>query len=120
MTPLLTAVRANLSPELLPGKQINELPLDRMVSPQTVIHRLSIRFLISQTRLLLNRHWFMRALKENPSDPSENRFSGAFHACYESCTDIVNIIKHLVLYHPSLTARWWFFWFHALSAATCL
>lgn len=117
---LLTSVRSNLPAELLPGKQISELPIDRTVNPQTVIHRLSIRFLVSQTRLLLNRHWFTCALKENPADPSENRFHAAFHACYQGCTDIVNIIKQLVLYHPALTARWWFFWFHALSAATCL
>lgn len=94
--------------------------MDRMLSPQIVIHRLSIRFLVAQTRLLLNRHWFASALKDAPEDPGHSPFGDAFVAVFESAGELVQIIRQLVRYHPSLIARWWFFWFHALSASVCL
>lgn len=85
-----------------------------------MIHRLSIRLLIAQTRLLLNRAAFTQALTDNSSDPSYGRFGDSFVALFESAQDIVHLVKQLVIYHPSLIARWWFFWFHAFSASVCL
>lgn len=116
----LTPVRDNLPDTMLPKTQISDLPMDRMLSPQIVIHRLSIRFLVAQTRLLLNRHWFTIALKDAPEDPGQSPFGDAFVAVFESASEIVQTIRQLVRYHPSLIARWWFFWFHALSASVCL
>ena len=85
-----------------------------------VIHRLNIRLLVAQTRLLLNRPFFSRALKDKPEDPSSSKFGASFVALYESAQEIVQLVKQLVIYHPSLIARWWFFWFHAFSSAVCL
>ncbi|CAK9785666.1 hypothetical protein CC85DRAFT_288374 [Cutaneotrichosporon oleaginosum] len=116
----ITTFRENLPDTMLPKTQISDLPMDRMLSPQIVIHRLSIRFLVAQTRLLLNRHWFTIALKDSPEDPGQSPFGDAFIAVFESASEIVQTIRQLVRYHPSLIARWWFFWFHALSASVCL
>ena len=58
----------------------------------------------------------------------------AFVALYESALDIVQLVKALVIYHPSLISRWqvfslspgcakplrWFYWHHAASACVCL
>jgi hypothetical protein len=100
-----------------------------------VIHRLGIRLQVAQTRLLLNRPSFARSLKDRPEDPSRSKVGASFLALYESAQEIVQLVKQLVIYHPSLIARWyvsrlvqlevqtndrWFFWFHAYSAAVCL
>jgi len=70
--------------------------------------------------MLLNRPLFAQALGENPRDPSFCRYGDSFVGAYESAQDIVQIVKQLVIYHPSLIARWWFFWFHAFTASVCL
>lgn len=71
-----------------------------------MIHRLGIRLLIAQTRLLLNRPSFTRALKDNADDPSQSKFGASFIALFESAQEIVQLVKQLVIYHPSLIARW--------------
>lgn len=76
--------------------------------------------MVAQTRLLLNRPFFARALKDRPDNPARSKYGDSFVALYEGAEDVVNIVKQLVISHPSLIARWWFFWFHAFSAAVCL
>lgn len=72
-----------------------------------IIHRFIIRLLIAQTRLLLNRPTFSKALKDSPEDPSVSKPGGtSFVALYESAQEIVQLVKQLVVYHPSLIARW--------------
>lgn len=113
-----------LPQSLLPTVAIRDLPLDSTFHPHLVwfcepkpstaflfttpqiIHRLSIRLLVAQTRLLLNRPSFARALKDNPEDPSQSKCGGNFVALYESAQEIVQLLKQLVIYHPSLIARW--------------
>ena len=75
---------------------------------------------MAQSRLLLNRPSFARALGENPDDPSWGKFGDSFVGLYESAQEIVQLVRQLVIYHPSLIARWWFFWFHAFTASVCL
>jgi hypothetical protein len=121
---------------LLPSVLIRDLPLDKNLDPHIVIQRFSIRLLVAETSLLLNRPLFARALKEHPEDPSLSKFAPNFVALYESSEELVHLVKQLVVFHPSLIARWWvhtalhlvalltslrwFFWFHAFSAAVCL
>jgi len=71
-----------------------------------VIHRLGIRLQVAQTRLLLNRPSFARSLKDRPEDPSRSKVGASFLALYESAQEIVQLVKQLVIYHPSLIARW--------------
>nr|XP_018265258.1 transcriptional regulatory protein [Kwoniella dejecticola CBS 10117]OBR87416.1 transcriptional regulatory protein [Kwoniella dejecticola CBS 10117] len=112
--------KRNLPEQLLPNVAIQDLPLDSSVDPHLVIHRLGIRLQLAQMRLLLNRPLFAKALKENPDDPSRAKLGQTFVALFESAQEIVQLVKILVIYHPSLVARWWFFWFHAFSSAVCL
>ncbi|WVQ75829.1 hypothetical protein IAR50_005462 [Cryptococcus sp. DSM 104548] len=113
--------KKNLPEILMPNVPIQDLPLDSQIHPHLVIHRFGIRLTIAQTRLLLNRPLFARALKDSPTDPSLSAKLGeSFVALFESAQEIVLLVKNLVIYHPSLIARWWFFWFHAFSAAVCL
>lgn len=114
------AVRSNIPEPLSPGTPIHELPFDTSIPPHQVIHRLGIRLLVAQSRLLLSRPFFRKALNENPSDPGYCKHGSSFDALYESAQEIVYIVRQLVMYHPSLIARWWFFWFHAYSSAVCL
>ncbi|WWD21698.1 hypothetical protein CI109_106184 [Kwoniella shandongensis] len=116
----LRKVKESLPEVLLPNVPIQDLPLDANVHPHLVIHRLGIRLQVAQMRLLLNRPLFARALKEHTGDPSQGKFGSSFIALFESAQDIVQLVKSLVIYHPSLVARWWFFWFHAFSSAVCL
>lgn len=67
---------------------------------------MGIRLLVAQTRLLLNRPSFTRTLQDKPEDPSRSKFGGSFVALYESAQEIVQLVKQLVIYHPSLVARW--------------
>ncbi|OCF33828.1 transcriptional regulatory protein [Kwoniella heveanensis BCC8398] len=116
----LREFKKNLPELLMPTTAIQDLPLDRDIEPQLVIHRLGIRLQVAQMRLLLNRPLFARALKDNPDDPSRSKLGPSFIALFESAQEIVQLVKTLVIYHPSLVARWWFFWFHAFSSAVCL
>ena len=100
------SVKRDLPESLLPGVAINSLPMDNSLHPHLIIHRLGIRLLIAQTRLLLNRPSFARALRSNPSDPSVGKLGESFVALYESALEIVHLVKALVIYHPSLIARW--------------
>lgn len=104
----------------MPNVAISDLPLDPNVHPHLVIHRFGIRLQIAQMRLLLNRPLFARALKDAPGDPSHSKFGSSFVALFENAQEIIHLVKALVIYHPSLVARWWFFWFHAFSSAVCL
>ncbi|KAK8847607.1 hypothetical protein IAR55_005466 [Kwoniella newhampshirensis] len=116
----LRELKKNLPEVLLPNVAIQDLPLDANVHPHLVIHRFGIRLQVAQMRLLLNRPLFARALKEHTGDPSQGKFGSSFIALFESAQEIVQLVKSLVIYHPSLVARWWFFWFHAFSSAVCL
>nr|XP_019008279.1 transcriptional regulatory protein [Kwoniella pini CBS 10737]OCF47060.1 transcriptional regulatory protein [Kwoniella pini CBS 10737] len=116
----LREFKSTLPEQLLPTVAIQDLPLDSSVNPHLVIHRLGIRLQIAQMRLLLNRPLFAKALQENPDDPSRSKLGQSFVALFESAQEIVQLVKILVIYHPSLVARWWFFWFHAFSSAVCL
>ena len=62
---------------------------------------------MAQTRLLLNRPSFARSLKDRPEDPSRSKVGASFLALYESAQEIVQLVKQLVIYHPSLIARWY-------------
>ncbi|ODN79453.1 hypothetical protein L202_03431 [Cryptococcus amylolentus CBS 6039] len=113
--------KKNLPELLMPNVPIQDLPLGSQIHPHLVIQRFGIRLQIAQTRLLLNRPLFARALQDSPTDPSHSAKLGeSFVALFESAQEIVLLVKYLVIYHPSLIARWWFFWFHAFSAAVCL
>ncbi|WVQ98275.1 hypothetical protein IAU59_005398 [Kwoniella sp. CBS 9459] len=116
----LKEFKKNLPELLMPNTAIQDLPLDRDIDPHLVIHRLGIRLQVAQMRLLLNRPLFARALKDNADDPSRSKLGPSFVALFESAQEIVQLVKTLVIYHPSLVARWWFFWFHAFSSAVCL
>ncbi|WVR09794.1 hypothetical protein IAU60_006870 [Kwoniella sp. DSM 27419] len=116
----LKEFKKNLPELLMPTVAIQDLPLDRDIDPHLVIHRLGIRLQVAQMRLLLNRPLFARALKGCPDDPSRSKLGPSFIALFESAHEIVQLVKTLVIYHPSLVARWWFFWFHAFSSAVCL
>ncbi|WVF69574.1 hypothetical protein IAT40_004352 [Kwoniella sp. CBS 6097] len=116
----LKEFKKNLPELLMPNTAIQDLPLDREIDPHLVIHRLGIRLQVAQMRLLLNRPLFARALKDNSDDPSRSKLGPSFVALFESAQEIVQLVKTLVIYHPSLVARWWFFWFHAFSSAVCL
>jgi hypothetical protein len=100
-------VKKKLPETLMPNTPVQDLPLDRLIHPHVVIHRLGIRLLVAQSRLLLNRAFFARAMKENPDDPSRAKHGASFVALYESTQEIVMLVKQLVIYHPSLIARWW-------------
>ncbi|WVQ91888.1 hypothetical protein IAS59_005693 [Cryptococcus gattii] len=116
----LREYKKNLPELLMPNVAISDLPLDPNVHPHLVIHRFGIRLQIAQMRLLLNRPLFARALKDAPGDPSHSKFGSSFVALFENAQEIIHLVKALVIYHPSLVARWWFFWFHAFSSAVCL
>jgi hypothetical protein len=94
--------------------------MDSTISPQLVYHRLTIRLLLAQCRLLLNRPFFARALSENGEDPSFCKHGEPFCALFEAALEIVQVVQQMVVYHPSLVARWWVYWFHAFSSACCL
>ncbi|ODO07401.1 hypothetical protein L198_00980 [Cryptococcus wingfieldii CBS 7118] len=113
--------KKNLPANLMPDVPILDMPTDSQGESHLVIHRFAIRLQIAQTRLLLNRPLFARALKESPQDPARNAKLGeSFLALFDSALEIVQLVKALVIYNPRLIARWWFFWFHAFSAAVCL
>ncbi|WVQ71091.1 hypothetical protein IAR50_000616 [Cryptococcus sp. DSM 104548] len=117
----LQEYKKNLPANLMPNVPILDMPLDSQGESHLVIHRFAIRLQIAQTRLLLNRPLFARALKASPEDPARDAKLGeSFLALFDSALEIVQLVKALVVYHPRLIARWWFFWFHAFSAAVCL
>lgn len=116
----LCRFRDELPATLLPDVPIDKLPMDSDIHPHMVIHRYTIRVLIAQARLALHRPGFAKALRGMGSDPSLETTGDGFVATYESAHVIVQCVQSLVIFHPSLVSRWWFFWFHAFSSAVCL
>lgn len=114
----LQEFRKSLPESLMCSIAITDLPMN--AHHQLVLQRLGIRLFISEARLHLNRGAFVQALKENSAAPSRGTFGESFIALYESAQEIVQVVKALVLFSPALAERWWFFWFHAFSAAVCL
>ncbi|KAJ9102363.1 hypothetical protein QFC21_002763 [Naganishia friedmannii] len=111
-----------LPQEMQPGVKASSLELGPDVNPHTILHRFSIRLLIQETIIYLHRAYFVKALQENPTDPSKSdgRFSRSFLSVFEACVELISIVRQSVIYHPALIGRWWFYWFHAFSAAVCL
>lgn len=114
----LQEFRKSLPESLMCSIAITDLPMN--AHHHLVLQRLGIRLFISEARLHLNRGAFVQALKENSTAPSRGTFGESFIALYESAQEIVQVVKALVLFSPALAERWWFFWFHAFSAAVCL
>lgn len=114
--------RADLPATMVPTAKASALSKEIDLHPHMVLHRYSIRLLVMETRIYLHRAYFVRALHENPTDPSKSsgRFHKSFISIFESAVELVSIVHEMVVYHPSLVARWWFYWFHAFSAAVCL
>ncbi|KAI9636195.1 fungal-specific transcription factor domain-containing protein, partial [Dioszegia hungarica] len=115
----LVEFKKSIPDSLLPSTPIPSLPMDSTISPQLVYHRLTIRLLLAQCRLLLNRPFFARALSENHEDPSFCKHGEPFCALFGAALEIVQVVQQMVVYHPSLVARWWVYWFHAFSSACC-
>ncbi|OCB89544.1 hypothetical protein A7U60_g3236 [Sanghuangporus baumii] len=70
--------------------------------------------------LLLHRNFFVRALIENPSDPTRSRFAPSFLSTYRTASTILRAVRALVNDQPHIIARVWPFWAHALSASVML
>lgn len=62
---------------------------------------------VLETRIYLHRASFIRAIQQNPSDPSriDQRFHQSFTAVFESAGELISIVKQMVVFHPSLVAR---------------
>lgn len=144
----ITDFRQNLPAEMLPELKASALQLDVNTHPHVIMHRFSIRLLVCETRIYLHRLYFAKALQEvsacescpfqdiceqrlthilslfaqNAIDPSalDSRFGKSFIAVFESAVELISVVRQCVIYHPALASRWWFFWFHAFSAAVCL
>ncbi|KAL5487639.1 hypothetical protein ACEPAI_5747 [Sanghuangporus weigelae] len=70
--------------------------------------------------LLLHRNFFVRALIENPSDPTRSRFAPSFLSTYRTASTILRTVRALVNDRPHVIVRAWPFWAHALSASVIL
>ncbi|ORX34053.1 fungal-specific transcription factor domain-domain-containing protein [Kockovaella imperatae] len=105
---------------LMAGVATGSLPLDHEVHPHLVLQRLTIRLLVAHVRVLLNRSAFAQALRNNPDDPSTGRSGKSFVSLFENALEIINSLNALIIYHPSLVTRWWFYWNHCASACVCL
>lgn len=113
-------VKKTFPDTLLPAAPMSVLPSDSTLPPHLIFHRLTIRLLLASNRLLLSRPFFSKALAENPEDPSFCDHGESFEALFEAAQEIMQVVQHLMVYHPSLVARWWTYWFHAFSSACCL
>lgn len=118
---------ASLPEYMNPKVKASAMSLDPSIHPHLVLQRLSLRMIIMETRIYLHRVYFMKALLEvstchwpfggrqlilwstyqNPRDPSQSsgRFHQSFITVFESTVELISIVRQLIIYHPSLTAR---------------
>ncbi|KAL5507849.1 hypothetical protein ACEPAH_5467 [Sanghuangporus vaninii] len=92
---------------------------DRNEDPGHVGHLLML-LIKDASLLLLHRNFFVRALIENPSDPTRSRFAPSFLSTYRTASTILRTVGALVNDRPNIIARVWPFWAHALSASVML
>jgi hypothetical protein len=83
------------------------------------MQRHSIQILKETSVLYLHRSFFARAITDKPSDPLSSTFAPSVAAAVNSAMFIIDVVNNLFNSH-TLTARFWFFWSHAFSAAMVL
>ncbi|OCB85402.1 hypothetical protein A7U60_g7410 [Sanghuangporus baumii] len=89
-------------------------------SGRELLERLMIVLLKEPTLLLLHRNFFLRALIENPSDPTRSHFAPSFFATYRCATMILRGLRGLMYECDHFITRIWPMWAHALSASVML
>ncbi|KAL5527775.1 hypothetical protein ACEPAG_6576 [Sanghuangporus baumii] len=89
-------------------------------STREVLERLMLLLLKEPTLLLLHRNFFLRALIENPTDPTRSHFAPSFLATYRHATMILRGLRGLMDECGHFVVRIWPIWAHALSASVML
>lgn len=69
--------------------------------------------------LHLNRWFFIQAIKEMPENPFEHPFSYSVRIVLESSHDLIEGLRDVYQYQPTITTSFRPFWTHAFSAAVC-
>ncbi|KAH7101016.1 fungal-specific transcription factor domain-containing protein [Auriculariales sp. MPI-PUGE-AT-0066] len=83
------------------------------------MQRHAIQVLKETSILYLHRSFFARAITDKPGDPLGHKFAPSVAAAVNSAMTVVDVVNNLFNSHM-LTARFWFFWSHAFSAAMVL
>lgn len=65
--------------------------------------------------LFIHRNLFVRALRENPTDPTQSRFAPSFLTTYSSATTVLEVIRRECEREQSLLMRQWPMWVHTIS-----
>ncbi|BEI84665.1 hypothetical protein CcaverHIS002_0500660 [Cutaneotrichosporon cavernicola] len=75
---------------------------------------------ISEAIIFLHRPYFARALHDEVPDPTLSVFGQSYLTVVERCNLIIQIVARINALHPNVTARHWFFWYHAFNSAVCV
>lgn len=75
---------------------------------------------LTEARIALHRGWFVRAIKEYPSEPLESPQQRSYLACLEACRTLVGLVRSMLSLHDQQINKRWHFWFHLFSACACL
>ncbi|RSH91564.1 hypothetical protein EHS25_009863 [Saitozyma podzolica] len=95
---------------------IRESPeIDKWDLHQT-LQQFHLSLMVSEAIVNLHRPYFVRALQSRRDDPIRSIYGTSFLAVVERC----NIACSLYNLHPSVSARYWFFWYHAFNSAVTL
>ncbi|KAL5482658.1 hypothetical protein ACEPAI_9252 [Sanghuangporus weigelae] len=127
----LCSARALKYSEILNVDQkIREFGKDKIFSPttnispdgstQSALRRLLLIMIKESPLLLLHRNFFVRALIENPADPTKSRFAPSFLTAYLSAVKILRALEGLMNDCGHFVVRIWPIWSHALSATVLL
>lgn len=72
-------------------------------------------FLHAIALLFLHRNLFVRALRENPTNPTQSRFAPSFLTTYSSAITVLKVIRRECEREHSLLMRQWPMWVHTIS-----
>lgn len=62
------------------------------------------------TIFVLLRPYFVRALQDNPDDPTGSPYADAYLALVERSSMLIEVLRNLQALFPLVSTRHWFFW----------
>lgn len=112
---------------------IKDSPSIKLDNLHLTFQQFTLSLNVSETILFLQRPYFIKALQENPKDPTKSIYGKSYLAIVERCTVgsaelrstatkltsqvIIEVVAGLYECFPRVTARHWFFWVSYLGFA---
>jgi hypothetical protein len=75
---------------------------------------------LAEARMAVHRGWYVRTLRDHPSDPLSSPQSRSFINCLEACRALIALVRNMLALHDQQINKRWHYFFHLFGACACL